>query len=76
MKKLIYQMSLVMLTLVITVVFGLGTTGTALAKKAAPKKKGPKYSTTMIQDYTQAKSNDYVVLAAAPAKKAPPKKKH
>jgi hypothetical protein len=31
----------------------------------------------MIQDYTQAKSNDYIVLAkAAPAKKAPPKKKH
>jgi hypothetical protein len=40
MKKLIYQMSLVMLTLIITVVFGLGTTGTALAK-AAPKKMGP-----------------------------------
>jgi hypothetical protein len=75
MKSTLYRISLVILTLVITVVFGLDSVALA-AKKPATKKAHPKKPhATIVQDDTLALSNDYVVLAKAAPKKAAPKKK-
>jgi hypothetical protein len=74
MKTALHRITLVILTLVITVVFGLGSM--ALAKAAPAKKKASKKPhATIVQEDTLALSDDYVVLAKAAAKKPAPKKK-